>query len=221
MEGMTHSRHRPGPARYSQFEELANWLTHGIGWLLSIAGLVVAIVLTARDGDAWVITSVSIYATTLILLYAASTLYHAVPSLRWKRVLRKLDHSAIYLLIAGTYTPFVLVNLRGPWGWSLFGVVWGIALAGVAFKLFFTGRFVLLSSAAYVAMGWLVLVAAKPMWESVPHMGLLLLGAGGLCYTLGVAFYLWRRLPFHHAIWHVFVVAGSVFHFFAVLRSVA
>ncbi|BET68726.1 hemolysin III family protein [Opitutales bacterium ASA1] len=201
-------------------EELANALTHGLGWALSIAGLAVAVVLAARHGDAWVVTSVAIHGATLVALYAASTLYHSVRSSAWKRWLRRLDHAAIFLLIAGTYTPFVLVNLRGPWGWSLFGVVWGIALTGVGFKLFFAGRFVLLSSAAYVLLGWLILIAIKPLLASVPTTGFALLCAGGVCYTAGVVFYLWRRLPYHHAVWHLFVLAGSICHYFAVLRSV-
>lgn len=224
MDGLTQPR---GPthmiskhARYSSGEELANWLTHGFGLLLSVAGLVVAVVIAAHRGDAWAITSVAIYTTMLILLYTTSTLYHAIPSVRWKQVLRKFDHAAIFLLIAGTYTPFVLVNLRGPWGWSLFGVVWAIAIAGVGFKVFFAGRFVLWSSAAYVLMGWLVLVALKPLLAAIPESGFVLLAAGGLCYTLGVVFYLWRRLAYHHAVWHLFVMAGSACHYFAVLQSV-
>jgi hemolysin III len=218
---MTGSTVRSSVSRDTSREELLNALTHGVGWALSVAGLVFAVVLGARQGDAWVITSVAIYGATLVLLYASSTLYHAIPSPRWKHVLRKLDHAAIFLLIAGTYTPFVLVNLRGPWGWSLFGVVWGVALAGVAFKLVFAGRFVLWSSAIYVLLGWIMLIAAKPLIAALPVSGLVLLGAGGLCYTSGVVFYLWRRLPYHHAIWHLFVLAGSTCHYFAVLQSVA
>jgi hemolysin III len=219
---MDEVRHLPTRAsRYSRGEELANSITHGVGWVLSIAGVVAALVRSARLGDAWIITSVAIYGSTLVLLYATSTLYHAVTSMRWKRVLRKCDHAAIFLLIAGTYTPFVLVNLRGPWGWSLFGIVWGVALAGVGFKILYAGRFVLWSSALYVLLGWLVLIAAKPMLGAVPVAGLVWLGAGGLCYTGGVAFYLWRRLRFHHAIWHLFVLAGSGCHYFAVWHSVA
>jgi hemolysin III len=212
---------RPQATVYSSREEMANVLTHGLGAVLSVAGLVVAITLGARQGDAWVISSIAVYGATLVLLYATSTLYHAIPSARWKHVLRKMDHAAIFLLIAGTYTPFVLVTLRGPWGWSLFGVVWGVALAGVVFKLVFAGRFVVWSSAIYLLLGWVLLIAAKPLIAALPFSGLVLLVAGGLCYTSGVAFYLWRRLPFHHAIWHLFVLAGSICHYFAVLHSVA
>jgi hemolysin III len=207
--------------RHSAREEFANALTHAFGWLASVAGLVIAVVQSARHGDAWVVTSVAIYGVTLVLLYATSTLYHSLRSARWKFVLRKLDHAAIFLLIAGTYTPFVLVSLRGPWGWSLFGIVWGVALAGVVFKLRFAGRFEIWSSAIYVVLGWLMLIAAKPLLVALPFSGLVLLGAGGVCYTAGVAFYLWRQLPFHHAIWHLFVLAGSACHYFAVLYSVS
>ena len=201
-------------------KERANSLIHGVGFLLSVAGLVVAIVLGVQRGDGWVVTSVSIYGATLILLYATSTLYHAAPSPRRKRLLQKLDHAAIFLLIAGTYTPFLLVNLRGPWGWSLFAVVWGLALVGGGFKLVFAGHLPFWSSGIYLLLGWLLLIAAKPLLASVPRSGLVLLVLGGVCYTSGVAFYLWRQLPFHHAIWHVFVLAGSICHYFAVLESV-
>jgi hemolysin III len=173
------------------------------------------------NGDAWSITAMAIFGATLILLYGASTLYHAIPVPTWKPLLRKLDHASIFLLIAGTYTPFTLVNLRGPWGWSLFGVVWGVALAGVVLKFFFAGRFRLVSTAAYVLLGWLVVIAVKPMLASVPPTALWLLLAGGLSYTGGAVFYLWRRLPYHHAIWHVFVLGGSVCHYLAVRVSLA
>lgn len=195
-------------------------LTHAFGVALSVIGLVFAVLLGERHGDAWVITSVAIHGAALITLYAISTLYHSASSPGWKRVLRKLDHCAIFLLIAGTYTPFVLVTLRGPWGWSLFGVVWGLSLAGVGFKLFFAGRFVLWSSAAYVLLGWVVLVAIKPLAAAISSGDLALLYIGGFCYTGGVVFYLWTRLPYHHAVWHVFVLAGSVCHYFAVINCV-
>lgn len=154
------------------------------------------------------------------MLYAASTLYHSIAASAWKRRLRKVDHAAIFLLIAGTYTPVVLFSLRGPWGWSLFGVVWGLALAGVGFKLCFAGRFELFSSAAYVLLGWLILIAIKPLLETLPPAGFALLIAGGICYSAGLVFYFRTRLPYHHAVWHVFVLAGSTCHYFAVLNSV-
>jgi hemolysin III len=137
-----------------------------------------------------------------------------------KEILRKFDHAAIFLLIAGTYTPFVLVTLRGPWGWSLFGVVWGLAIAGVALKFWFAGRFRLVSTIIYLAMGWLVLIALKPLTAALPRAGLLWLVAGGLCYSLGAVFYLWKRLSYHHAVWHLFVLAGGACHWVAIFRYV-
>jgi hemolysin III len=203
-------------ARYSVAEEIAHAITHGVGLLLSIAALVVLVVFATLRGDAWHIVSCSIYGSTLVVLYAASTFYHALPSPKAKSVFRILDHAAIYLLIAGTYTPFTLVNLRGPWGWALFGVVWGLALFGVVLEATAKQRVRILSLVLYLGLGWLVAIAVKPLLAAVATGGLLLLLAGGLSYTGGVVFYVWRRLPYHHAIWHVFVMAGSTFHFFAV-----
>ncbi len=209
----------PATPIYTLGEEIAHSVTHGIGILLSIGGLAVLVAFAALRGDAWHIVGCSIFGTTLVLAYTASTVYHAIPGTfqRAKKVLRVLDHAAIYLLIAGTYTPFTLVNLRGPWGWTLFGVVWGMAVAGIIFKATLIGRLRVLSVALYVVMGWLVLIAARPLGQSVALGGLVLLIAGGVVYTLGVAFYAWVRLPYHHAIWHGFVLAGSTLHFFAVL----
>ena len=201
-------------------EEIANAITHGIGLLLSIAGFVVLLVLAALRGTAWHIVACSIYGATLICLYAASTLYHAVISPRVKRALRIFDHSAIYLLISGTYTPFLLVSLRGPWGWSLFGVIWGLALVGVLFKFWFVERFAILSTAVYIAMGWLVVIAAKPVITHLPLTAIIWLLAGGLAYTGGVIFFAAKRIPYSHAIWHLFVLAGSICHYFAILSTV-
>jgi len=201
-------------------EELANSLTHGAGLVLSIAGFVVLVVLAAMRGSAWQIVSCAVYGSTLICLYTASTLYHGIRSRRLKRVLKICDHSAIYLLIAGTYTPFLLVNLRGSWGWSLFAVIWGLAMAGILFKVWFVEHFSILSTAVYVVMGWLALVAVKPMLLRIPHSGLLWLLAGGVLYTVGVVFYAWKKVPYNHAIWHGFVLAGSTCHYVAVLCSV-
>ena len=201
-------------------EEIANTVTHGIGLLLSIAGFVVLLVFAILRGTAWHVVACSIYGATLICLYSASTLYHAAVSARLKRALRIFDHSAIYLLIAGTYTPFLLLNLRGPWGWSLFGAIWGLALAGILFKFWFVGHWEHLSTAIYVLMGWLALIATKPVLAHVPSTTLLWLLAGGLFYSGGVIFYVWKRLPYSHAVWHVFVLAGSTCHYFAVLRCV-
>jgi hemolysin III len=214
------SSHQPALG-YSS-EELANSLTHGFGLLLSIAGFVILVSLAVVRGNAWCVVSCAIYASTLVCLYTASTLYHSVRSWRLKRILLICDHSAIYLLIAGTYTPFLLVNLRGGWGWSwvLFVVIWGLAMAGILFKLRFVEHFPVLSTAFYILMGWLALVAIKPMLQFIPARGLIWLLAGGVMYCVGVVFYAWKKVPFHHAIWHACVVAGSVCHYFAVLFAV-
>ncbi|MFQ5400382.1 MAG: hemolysin III family protein [Anaerolineae bacterium] len=205
---------------YTLGEEIANSITHGIGTALSVAGLTLLVVLAAIYGDTWRVVSFSIYGSSLVLLYLASTLYHSIQNPRIKQVLRVFDHAAIYLLIAGTYTPFLLVNMRGAWGWSLFGVVWGLALTGVVFKSFFIGRFERLATVAYVLMGWLVVVAFKEMLAAVPPGGIALLVAGGAVYTIGVVFYAWEKLPYNHAIWHLFVLGGSICHFFAILFHV-
>ncbi len=204
-------------ARYSLGEEIAHAVTHGVGIPLSIAGLVILVAFSSLYGDAWHIISSTIYGVTLILCYTASTLYHGIPLPRAKQLLRQLDHASIFLLIAGTYTPFTLVNLRGPWGWTLFGLVWGIALAGMALELIARKRYKRLSISLYLGLGWLVVIAIQPMLESVGTGGLLLLLAGGLCYSLGVIFYVWKRLAYHHAVWHLFVLGGSIFHFFSIL----
>ncbi|QYZ65496.1 MAG: hemolysin III [Gammaproteobacteria bacterium (ex Lamellibrachia satsuma)] len=204
-------------ARYSLGEEIAHAVTHGVGIPLSIAGLVILVTFSSLYGDAWHIISSTVYGVTLILCYTASTLYHGIPLPRAKQLLRQLDHASIFLLIAGTYTPFTLVNLRGPWGWTLFGLVWGIALAGMALELIARKRYKRLSISLYLGLGWLVVIAIQPMLESVGTGGLLLLLAGGLCYSLGVIFYVWKRLAYHHAVWHLFVLGGSIFHFFSIL----
>jgi hemolysin III len=198
-------------------EESINALTHGLGAVLSLAGLVVLVVMAGRYGDAWHIVSCTIYGVTMVLLFSSSTLYHSFRSERVKHIFRIIDHASIYLLIAGTYTPFVLVSLRGGWGWSLFGVVWGLALAGIVFQIFFVSRFRLLQTLIYLAMGWLAVIAIKPLLTSVPLPGLIWLLAGGLSYTVGALFYLWKKLHYHHAVWHLFVLAGSVCHYFAIL----
>ena len=204
-------------SEYSCAEEVANSITHGLGMLLSIGGLAVLVGFASVYGNAWHITACSIFGATLILSYASSTLYHSIPIPAAKRVLKVVDHAAIYLLIAGTYTPFTLVSLRGPWGWSLFGTIWGLALLGVVLKITMLGRIRGVSTVIYLAMGWIVLVAVKPMLSSVDAGGLILLLSGGLAYSAGVVFYIWRRLPFNHAIWHLFVLTGSFCHFFAIL----
>lgn len=203
--------------RFSFAEEITHTVTHGIGLLLSIAALVVLVVFACLRGDAWHIVSASIYGTTLILLYTASTVYHGLPSSRAKGVFRFLDHAAIYLLIAGTYTPFTLVNLRGGWGWSLFGVVWGLAVFGVVFETVAKRRSRKLSLVLYVGLGWLVAIAVKPFLNAVDTGGVILVALGGLAYTGGIVFYRWRKLPYNHAIWHTAVLVGSACHFFAIL----
>ena len=202
---------------YTFGEELAHGLTHGIGALLSIAGLTILVAKAAVWGHARDITAAAIFGSALVLMYTASTLFHSIPIPATKRVLRVIDHSLIYVLIAGTYTPFTLVALHGLWGWSLFGFTWGLALVGIVFKIFTTGRFESLSLVIYLLMGWCGVVAAKPLIHSMEAGGLWWLLAGGLSYSLGVVFYAWQKLRYHHAIWHAFVLAGSVCHYFSVL----
>lgn len=199
------------------FEELANAVTHGLGLALSVAGLAVLVVLASLRGTAWHIVACSVYGATLVALYAVSTVYHSVRHPRAKQIVRVFDHSAIYLLIAGTYTPFALVNLRGVWGWTLLGLVWTLAVAGILFKIFAGIRFPKLSTLAYILMGWLALIAIRPILTHVPLHGVEWLLAGGLAYTFGVVFYAWKRVPYNHAIWHVFVLVGSICHYFAVM----
>ncbi len=206
--------------RYTLREEIANSITHGAGVVLSIAALAILVAFAALRGNVWHVVACSVYGATLILAYTTSTLYHSIPIERIKPVLRAIDHSAIFLLIAGTYTPFLLVSLRGPWGWSLFGVIWTIAVLGIVLRLTLRGRRHGLVVSLYVAMGWTIVVATKPMLDRLDFDGLVLLAAGGIAYTAGVGFYVWRRLPYHHAIWHGFVLLGSALHFFAVLLYV-
>jgi hemolysin III len=201
-------------------EEVASSITHALGGLLAVAALTLLVVFAVHAGDPRRVVSVSVYGATLVFMYVASTAYHLVRPPRAKRVMRILDHASIYLLIAGTYTPVTLVTLRGGWGWSLFGVTWGLAVAGVVLKAFFIDRHELLSTVLYVAMGWVVLVAVKPLLASLPIGGVGWLVGGGVAYTAGVAFFVWDLLPFNHAIWHLFVLAGSICHFFCVLLYV-
>ena len=201
-------------------EEWVNALTHGLGAIAALAGGAVLITLAAVHGDAWQLGGAIVFGACLLLLYVASTLYHAVAYPQAKARLKVFDHCAIYLLIAGTYTPFTLIGLRGPWGWGLFAAIWTLALAGVVFKLFFTGRYRRLSTLVYVAMGWLVLVALKPLFGALDSWTLGWLFTGGACYTLGTVFYHRPSLRYSHAIWHLFVVAGSVCHYVAVMAQV-
>ncbi len=201
---------------YSLAEEIANSITHGLGALLSVAGLTLLVTYAAWQNDVWRVVSFSVYGSTLILLFLASTLYHSFQHSHTKRVFKLLDHCAIYLLIAGTYTPFLLVSMRGTTGWILFTIIWLLALFGIVFKLMFKHRFKKLSIATYILMGWLVVIASKELAANLSMGGMAWVIAGGLTYTLGVIFYVWKKLPFNHAIWHLFVLGGSICHFFAI-----
>jgi hemolysin III len=217
LHGMTGRAHA---SRYSLAEEIANSVSHGIGALLAVVGLVVLTVFAALRGNVWHIVGCSIFGVALVLVYTTSTLYHGIQHPRAKAVFRALDHSAIFILIAGTYTPFALVSLRGPWGWSLFGVIWGLAVLGIILQTGVLRRGTAASVFLYVGMGWVAVIVIKPLLDAVPPGGIMLLLIGGVAYTAGTGFYLWRRLPYHHALWHGFVLLGSVSHFFAVLLYV-
>jgi hemolysin III len=213
-------RDRPNEPLYTVGEEIAHAVTHGLGLVLSIGGLAVLVAAAISRGDAWHIAGCAVFGATLVLLYTASTLYHGIHHRRAKRVLRRLDWAAIFLLIAGTYTPFTLVSLRGGWGWTLLALVWSLAILGIVLQATIPARVGRLSVAIYLAMGWSVLIAIEPLVHSLHAQGLVLLFLGGVAYTLGVAFYAWRRLPYNHAVWHLFVLAGSACHFTCVLAYV-
>ncbi|MEN8140668.1 MAG: hemolysin III family protein [Thermodesulfobacteriota bacterium] len=207
----------PISRRYSNSEEVANSITHGIGALLAIAALGVLTAYSTLKGNAVHIVSCSIFGATLIFQYLSSTLYHSISQIRAKSILRMFDHIAIVLLIAGTYTPFALICLQGTWGWSIFGTIWGLALMGIIFEVtpLKKHRFALVS--LYISMGWVIIIAIRPLFQSLDFRGFVLLVLGGLVYTLGVTFYVWKKLPYSHAIWHLFVLGGSTLHFFAIL----
>ncbi len=198
-------------------EEIANSIIHGIGAALSLAALVLLVVYASLYGDAWRVVSFSIFGTTLFILYLASTLYHSFTRPKVKKFFQILDHSSIFLLIAGTYTPVTLVPMRGPWGWTLFGIIWGLAILGILSKVFLIDKYKILSVLLYVGMGWLILIAIKPMIRMVPTGFLVWLVIGGVSYTLGVVFYAIKRVPYFHAVWHLFVLGGSISHFFGML----
>ena len=202
---------------YNLKEEIASSISHGIGAALGIAALVILVVFAAIKGDPWRVVSFSIYGVSLVILYLASTFYHAFRKPAIKQVFKICDHASIYILIAGTYTPFTLVTLRGPWGWTLFGIIWGLAIFGVIFKSIFIHKFKLISTILYVLMGWFIVIAMKQVIISLEIMGLIWLIIGGLAYTGGVYFYLNDKIKYNHAIWHLFVLAGSVCHFFSIL----
>jgi hemolysin III len=198
-------------------EEIVNSITHGIGAGLSIVALIILVVLASRRGDAWRIASFSIYGTTLFLLYLTSTLYHSIVNSKIKNIFRILDHSAIYLLIAGTYTPVTLTLMRSAWGWTLFGLAWAMAIGGIIITALLLDKLKALLVISYVVMGLLVVIAIKPMIQMVPQGMIIWLFIGGACYILGIIFYLWKRLPYHHSIWHLFVLGGSISHFLGIL----
>jgi hemolysin III len=202
--------------KYDKKEEFLNILTHGIGFILSVFALIALVIYSSLEGNVWQIVSYSIYGASLVVLYLASTLFHwsTKPSRRLK--LNVFDHASIYVLIAGTYTPLLLVTLRGPWGWSLFGVVWGMAITGIILKLFYTGRYNKISTLAYVIMGWVVVIALKPLVENLSIGGLFWLILGGLSYSIGAIFFLLNKLPYNHAIFHLFVLGGSIAHFITI-----
>lgn len=202
---------------FTKGEEIANAITHGVAALLSVAGLVVLIVSSAINGTALHVVTFTIFGATMVILYTSSTFVHALPKGKAKDVFEVLDHSSIYLFIAGTYTPFTLLVIQGAMGWSIFGVVWGIALFGIVFKVYFVKRFLFTSTLLYIAMGWLIVIGWSQITNNLESSGVYLLVAGGLCYTLGTIFYMWRGFKFHHMIWHLFVIAGTIFHYFCVL----
>jgi hemolysin III len=203
--------------RINMINEIANSVTHGIGALLAIAGLILLVVFAAIYGNVWHVVSFSIYGSTLVLLYLASTLYHSAQNPKVKKTLRIIDHAAIYLLIAGTYTPFMLVTLQGVRGWVMFGVIWGLAVVGIVYKIFFINKLVVISTIFYLLMGWMIVFSIGDLFRALPLEGIIFLGAGGLSYTLGIIFYAGRERLLMHAIWHLFVLGGSICHFFAIL----
>lgn len=197
-------------------EELWNAISHGIGLILTIPAFVILILKGVRTGTAIHVVSYTIFGISMLLLFLMSTLLHSMP-IKYKKVFSILDHSAIYVLIAGTYTPFLLISLQGVLGWTLFGIIWGLAIFGIVFKVFFIHRFEFVSLIFYVAMGWLIIIAIKPLIQSITMSGFLFLLVGGLLYTVGAVFYAWRRIPYNHAIWHLFVIAGSACMYFSIL----
>ncbi|WP_018924773.1 PAQR family membrane homeostasis protein TrhA [Salsuginibacillus kocurii] len=205
---------------FSKKEELANAITHGIGCVLSITGLVLLIVYASILATPLHVVTVSVYGASMVLLYMSSTLLHSFPKGKIKDFFEIMDHASIYVFIAGTYTPLLFIVLEGALSWTLFSIVWGIALVGVVFKAFFVKRFLALSTLFYILMGWIIVFAWGPLTAALPTGGVTLLVAGGLFYTLGTIFYVWRSFPYHHAVWHVFVLIGSLLHFFTIFHYV-
>ncbi|WML39279.1 hemolysin III family protein [Neobacillus sp. OS1-2] len=202
---------------FSKQEEVANSITHGIGAVLSISALVILIVFSSLYGTTWHVVSFTIFGVTMFILYLSSTMLHSLPKGKAKDIFEIFDHSSIYFFIAGTYTPFLVIVIKGSMGWSLFGIVWGLAMAGTVFKCFFVKKYLFTSTVLYVVMGWLIVLAWKPLVHNLSHEGMIYLFIGGALYTLGAIFYVWRGFRYHHAVWHLFVMAGSAVHFFCVL----
>lgn len=205
---------------FTRGEEIANAITHGVGAVLSIVGLTLLIVLSSLEGTPWHVISFTIYGVTMLLLYVSSTLVHSFPEGKVKDLFEIFDHSSIYLFIAGTYTPFLFIAVKGTTGWTLFGIVWGIALAGIVFKAFFVKKFFFISTILYVFMGWMIVFAWDSLTQNIAHQGIVLLVVGGVLYTIGAVFYVWRGFRFHHMIWHMFVLGGTVLHFLAIILYV-
>jgi len=205
----------------STVEEIINSITHGIGALLSTIALIVLILLAGKLDDIWYMVSFSIYGCTLIILYLSSTLYHSFSNPKIKNLFARFDHVSIFLLIAGTYTPILLTSIRGIWGWTLFGIIWGLALVGAVIRSIYLHRFRKLMVAVYLGMGWMFVLAGKQIFLSLPSISIIFLVLGGVAYSVGVIFYMWRSLPYSHGIWHLFVLAGSVLHFFAIYFSIS
>ncbi|MBT1248607.1 MULTISPECIES: hemolysin III family protein [unclassified Thermosipho (in: thermotogales)] len=203
--------------KYSLSEEIANAITHGIGALIALFGLVWLIVYASMSGGVLKIVSFTIFGVTLFLLYLISTLYHGISYRKAKAIFEIMDHSAIFLLIAGTYTPFLLLVISGRLGWILFSIMWVLATIGIIFKVFFVKEYMIISTLIYIAMGWMIVFFIRNLWVNFNRQGIILLFLGGLAYTIGTIFYMYRKIKFHHMIWHLFVILGSIFHYFAVL----
>ena len=216
---MSEKRAEAGRRKLTAREEVVNSITHGIGILLSIAGLVILVTVAAMHGNAWHVVSFSIFGASMVALYTSSTLYHSFSCGRVKNLFARFDHAAIFLLIAGTYTPFLLTVVRGPLGWVFFGIIWAVALTGMVIRSIYLHRFRRLMVLIYLLMGWMFVFIYQSMVSNLPEISLLFLFTGGISYSVGVIFYAWRKLPFGHGIWHLFVLVGTILHFFAVLYT--
>lgn len=203
---------------YTKGEEISNAVTHGIGTLASIAALFLLIVNSCKYGNVWHVVSYTIFGASLIILYLGSTLYHSITNKSAKKVFRRIDHSSIYILIAGTYTPFTLTVLRGALGWTIFGIIWGMTVAGIVIKCLWVGKFDKLSTFLYVVMGWMIIISINKLWHLLPLSSFIFLVAGGIVYTVGAIFYSFDKLPYNHPLWHLFVIGGSTLHFLSVMN---